>query len=143
MAARTWLGLTLVTGLAFAAPPLASAQQATPEMRAFSRVLVALEANNQAAYCVALHDAPYIDYLARVCQAAVQNRLRNAEECLQERLLQEARASLSQCQAMPAAEFDKVVLRAAEARSMFMQEAKAQDIDAQKLLDDARATAVR
>jgi len=70
---------------------------------------------------------------------SVQNNVKKPEECSQEGLTQQARADTDKCLAMPASEFEKVVLRGAEASKGFVKQTAAESVDGEKLLQEERA----
>ena len=129
---------SLIIGMLLATPPALGAEP-TEDMRAFARMFAALEARDLKGYCTAMHDAPYAGYLTRVCQSAVQNKLKKPEDCSQESIAQQVRNDNQQCLAMPTAEFEKTAQRYPEAREKFLKEATAKGIDGDKLLQEERA----
>jgi len=128
----------LVTGMSLAAPPVLGAEP-TEAMRTFARMFAALEARDLKGYCTAMHGASYAGYLERVCQSAVQNRVKKAEDCSPENIAQQTKSDTGQCLLMPAAEFEKTVLRGREGGQAFLKEMAAQGIDGEKLLQEERA----
>lgn len=128
----------LITGACLATTPVIGAEP-TEEMRTFARMFATLEAGDLKGYCAAMHDAPYAGYLNRVCESAVQNKLKKAEDCSQENIARQVKTDAEQCLAMPAAEFEKKVQRGAEASQSFVRQTAAQGIDGEKLLQEERA----
>ena len=128
----------LVTSLSLNSLPILAAEP-TEDMRTMARMFVALEARNQKGYCTAMHTASYMDYLNRVCQSAVQNKLKKPEDCSPENNARELKADNEKCLAMPAAEFEQTVLRGREARRNFVQRLTTQGIDGDKLFQQERA----
>ncbi len=129
---------SLVAGMSLATAPVQSAEP-TETMRTFARMIATLEARDQKGYCAAMHDAPYVGYLSRVCLAAVQNSVKKPEDCTPARIAQQVEADTEQCLAMPAAEFEKTALRGREGTKAFVTEMTAQGVDGEKLLQEERA----
>ena len=127
----------LITGMFLAAPPVMGAEP-TETMRTFARMFATLEARDLKGYCTAMHGAAYTSYLERVCQSAVQNRVKNPEDCSPENIAQQIKSDHEQCMAMPAAEFEKTMLRGREGGQAFLKELAAQGIDGEKLLQEER-----
>ena len=100
---------------------------------------VILEAHDQKAYCAEMQTAPYADYMTRVCQSAVQNRLKKREDCSAVNIAVLIKSDNKQCLAMPKAEFDKTVLRSREVSESVIKDMVAQGVDAEKLLQEERA----
>ena len=128
----------LITGMSLATTPVLGAEP-TEDMRTFVRMFAALEARDHKGYCAAMHGAPYAGYLDRVCQSAVQNKLKKPEDCSPERITQQVKVDTAQCLAMPAAEFEKTALRGREASKAFVKQMTAQGVDGDKLLQEERA----
>ena len=128
----------LITGMSFATTPALGAEP-TEDMRTFARMFTTLEARDLKGYCAAMHGAPYAGYLNRVCQLAVQNKLKKPEDCSPKRITQQVKIDNGRCLAMPAAEFEKTALRGIEASKAFVKEMTAQDIDVDELLQDERS----
>lgn len=128
----------LITGISLATPPALGAEP-IEEMRTFARMFTSLEARDLKGYCTAMHGAQYAGYLGRVCQSAVQNRLKKQEDCSQEQLAQQVKADAAKCLAMPLADFDKAVARGAEGSKAFVKQAASLGMDGEKLLNDERA----
>lgn len=131
-AAVLTIGMLLATGPATSAEP-------TEEMRTFARMFTSLEARDLKGYCTAMHGAPYAGYVGRVCQSAVQNKVKKPEECSEDSIAQQVKADAAKCLAMPPDEFDKAVARGAEGSKAFLQRAASQGVDGEKLLKDERA----
>ena len=127
-----FVGFTLLNQTAFGA-------DITDDMRLMARVYATLEARNQKAYCSAMHGVAYVDYLNKVCQSAVQNKVKKSDECSQERIAQEVKADTGKCLAMPPAEFEKTALRGDEGSKGFVKKMAEQGVDGKKLLQDERA----
>ena len=128
----------LITGMFLAAPPVMGAEP--PEtMRTVARMFATLEAGDLKGYCTAMHGASYAGYLERVCQSAVQNKVKKPEDCSQENIAQQVKIDAGQCLAKPAAEFEKTMLRGREGGQAFLKELAAQGIDGEKLLQEERA----
>jgi hypothetical protein len=123
--------------LSLAAVPVQSAEP-TETMRTMARTFAALEARDQKGYCAAMHGASYAEYLNRVCQSAVQNRLKKPEDCSPENTARELKADTDKCLAMSAAEFEKKVLDGREGSKAFFKEMAAHGVDGEKLMQDAR-----
>jgi hypothetical protein len=104
-----------------------------------ARMFVALEARDQKGYCTAMYGPAYTEYLARVCQAAVQHQLKKPENCTAESVAQELKTDHDQCLAMSSAELDKAALRWQEGRKAFLEKMAAQGMDGEKLLQEERA----
>lgn len=131
----TWIryGLAFLTfGIALTTPPVLGAE-VTDEMHTFARIFATLEARDQTGYCAAKHGAPYIEYLNRVCQSAVQNQVKTSDDCSHEKITQQVKSDRAQCLAMPAAEFDATVHRRQEGRKVFISEMKNQGVDGEAL----------
>ncbi len=119
-----------------------SAQGAEPteDMRTMARMLAALEARDLNGYCADIHDAPpYAGYLSRVCQYAVQNKLKQPEDCSPGNITLQIQADRKACLAMTPEEFEKTALRWREGIDSFIKGMAAQDIDGEKLLQEERA----
>jgi hypothetical protein len=127
----------LVTGM-FLAPPVLGAEP-TEEMRTFARMFAALEARDLKGYCAAMHGEPYVGYLNRVCESAVQNKVKKPEDCLQESILQQVKIDNGKCLAMPATDFEKTALRGGEGTKAFITEIKTQGVDGDALIQQERA----
>lgn len=123
--------------LAAAAPCLGA--EPTEDTRTLARMFAALEAHDQKAYCESKLAAPYADYLSRVCQSAVQNKVKASEDCSREALAEQARKDASQCLAVSGAEFAATVAKGKEGRKAFVTEMKAQGIDGEALIKQASA----
>lgn len=109
----TWIrhGLAFLTfGIALATPPVLGAE-VTDEMYTFARIFATLEARDQTGYCAAMHVTPYIGYLNRVCQSAVQNKVKTQDDCSIEKISQQVKSDALQCLAMPTSEFNATVLQ--------------------------------
>lgn len=132
----TWV--FLITGMLLATRPAISADP-TEEMRTFARMFTSLEARDLKGYCTAMHGAQYAGYLGRVCQSAVQNRLKKQEDCSQEQISQQAETDAAKCLAMPPADFDKAVARGGAGSKAFVKQAASLGMDGEKLLNDERA----
>lgn len=112
----------------------------TEDMRTLARMFATLEARDLKGYCMEMHDAPsYTDYLSRACQSAVQNKLKQPEDCSPENIAQLIKADKEKCLAMPAAEFEKTMLRGREGSEAFIKDMAAQGIDGERLLQEERA----
>lgn len=128
--------LSLATSRALGAEP-------TEEMYTFAQIFATLEARDHKGYCVAMHGTSYASYLNRVCQSAMQNKIKKPEECSQENIAKQVEIDNDQCLAMPAAEFEKMVRRGDEGSKAFVKKMAAQGIDGERLLQDAREGAAR
>lgn len=127
----------IATGMLIANRPAMSAE-ITEEMRTFARMFTSLEARDLKGYCTVKHGSEYAAYLGRVCQSAVQNRLKRPEECSQNSIAQQAKDEAAKCLAMPPDEFDKAVARGSEVSKAFVKEMASQGVDGEKLLKDER-----
>jgi hypothetical protein len=123
--------------LAFCMTPALSAEP-TADMRTFARMFATLEAGDQNGYCTAMHGAPYMDYLNQVCQSAVQNRLKKPEDCTPDYMTRQVKADTDKCLEMPATEFEMKKHSGRDASKMFVEQMKAQGVDGEKLLQEAR-----
>ena len=130
--------LPLLAGLTLVAAPTQGAEP-TEGMRMMARMTVILEAHDQKAYCAEMQTAPYADYMTRVCQSAVQNRLKKREDYSAVNIAVLIKSDNKQCLAMPKAEFDKTVLRSREVSESVIKDMVAQGVDAEKLLQEERA----
>ena len=119
--------------------PVAVAAEATEDMRTAARVFATLEAGNLKGYCATMAGAPYVDYLNRVCQSAVQNRMKKPEDCSPENIARQSKTDQGQCLAMPAAEFEKTALRGQEGSKAFVKQMAAQGVDGERLIREERA----
>ena len=128
----------LTLGICLASPPALGAE-ATEEINTFARIFATLEARDQTGYCAAMHGAPYVGYLNRVCQSAVQNKVKILDDCSHEKITQQVNSDTAQCLAMPAAEFDATVRRRQEGRTVFISEMKKQGVDGEALIQAERA----
>jgi hypothetical protein len=128
----------MITGMPLATTPVLGAES-TEDMRTFARMFTTLEARDLKGYCAAMHGAPYAGYLDRVCQLAVQNKLKKPEDCSPESIAEQVKIDNGQCLAMPAAEFEKTALRGREASKAFVKEMAAQGVDGDKLLQEERS----
>lgn len=125
-------------GLFLAAASLAA--EPNEDMRMFARLFAALEARDIEAYCTTMmHGAAYPGYMNRVCQSAVQNKMKKSEDCSPENVAEQIKADTTRCQAMAAAEFEAIAQRSSEAREKFIKDAKAKGVDGEKLLREERA----
>lgn len=139
MSIRDWTVLAfLITGATLATSPVLGAEP-TEEMSTLARMFATLEARDLKGYCAAMHGAPYVGYLDRVCQSAVQNRVKKPEECAQQSIAQQVELDNGQCLAMSAVEFEKTALRGAEGSKAFVKKMAAQSIDGEKLIRDEGA----
>ncbi len=127
----------MVTGMLIATRPAMSAEP-TEEMLTFARMFTSLEARDLKGYCTVMHGSEYAGYLGRVCQSAVQNRLKKPEECTQDSIAQQAKAEAAKCLATPPDEFEKAVARGAEGSKAFVKQMASQGVDGEKLLQDER-----
>jgi len=127
----------LATGMLLASGQASSAEP-TEEMRTFARIFTSLEARDLKGYCTAMHGASYAGYLGRVCQSAVQNKVKKPDECSQDSIAEQVRTDAAKCLAMPPAEFEKAVARGVEGSKGFLKQAAAQGVDGEKLLKEER-----
>ena len=127
----------MATGMLIATRPALSAE-ITEEMRNFARMFTSLEARDLKGYCTVMHGSEYAAYLGRVCQSAVQNRLKKPEECSQDSIAQQAKAEAAKCLAMPPDEFEKAVARGAEGSKAFVKLMASHGVDGEKLMKDER-----
>lgn len=128
----------MITGLSLATTPALGAEP-TEDMRTFARMFATLEARDHKGYCAAMHGAPYVGYLNRVCQSAVQNKLKKPEDCSPEHMTRQLKLDADKCLAMPAAEFEKTAFRGREGSKALVKQMTAQGIDGEKLLQEERA----
>jgi hypothetical protein len=134
---RTTLAF-LAAGLSLASAPIHAADP-TKDMRTFARMFAMLEARDHKGYCAAMHGDAYVGYLNRVCQSAVQNRLKKPEDCSSENIARQLKADADKCLAMPATEFNQAVLRGREGSKAFVEQMTAQGVDGEKLLREEQA----
>jgi len=128
----------LVTSMALFISPVGAAEP-TEDMRTAARVFATLEAVNLKGYCDAMNGPPYVVYLTRVCRSAVQNRMKKPEDCSPDNITQQLKTDHGQCLTMPAAEFEKAVIRGAEGGKAFVKQTAAQGVDGEKLIREERA----
>jgi len=138
MTAKNRLAYAVLAALSLATTHAMGAEP-TEDMRALAAMLAALDAQDQNAYCKTMQAEPYAGYLGRVCQSAVQNKLKKAEDCSSEHIAQQAKSDNQQCKKMTRADFDKIALRSREAVKTFIEQARAQGVDGEKLLQSERA----
>ena len=119
-------------------PVITLAADPTADMRALARTFASLEANDLKGFCAAMHGPAYADYLSRVCQSAVQHKLKQSDACTPELIVQEAKADKEQCLQMPAAEFEEKVRVGRKRIKTFIEDMTAQGVDGEKLLHDER-----
>jgi len=110
----------------------------TETMRTFARMFAALDARDLPGYCESKLSAPYLDYMNRVCQSAVLNRVKTTEDCSQQNIALQSKRDAAECLAMPAAEFEKLGLRGTEVRNAFAEEAKKEGVDSERLIHEER-----
>jgi hypothetical protein len=130
--------IPLLASLILATAPAQSAEP-TEGMRMMARMTVILETHDQKAYCAEMQTAPYADYLTRVCQSAVQSKLKKPADCSPVNIALLIKSDSKQCLAMPPAEFEKTVLRGREISESVIKDMLAQGVDAEKLLQEERA----
>lgn len=123
----------LVTGMALTTAPVFGAES-IEDLQAMVRMLAALEARNQKAYCATMQSPAYTDYLSRVCQSYVANKLKKSEDCTTESVALEVKASAEQCLAMSPDELEKVALRWQDSRKAVFEEMTAKGLDVEKLV---------
>lgn len=111
----------------------------TEDMRTLARMFATLEARDLKGYCTEMHGAAYAGYLSRVCQSAVQNKVKKPEDCSPENIAQLIKDDKEKCLAMPPAEFEQKVLRGREGKEAFIKDMAAQGVDGEKLLQEERA----
>lgn len=128
----------LVTGTSLAAPPVQDAEL-TEDMRALARMYAALDARDQKAYCGSMHATAYADYVDRACQFAIKVKLKQPEDCSQERIAQEVKQDAAECLAMPADEFEKKAFNGREVRAALVKQMQEHGVDGEKLLQEERA----
>jgi len=128
----------LIAWISLVSPPALGAEP-TEAMRTLARMFAAVETRDLHGYCKSKFTAPYVDYLNRVCQSAVQNKVKTPEDCSQAKIADQVKSDAAQCLAMPAAEFDATVVRGQEGRNAFVAEMKAQGIDGNALIKEASA----
>lgn len=83
-------------------------------------------------------NAPYVAYLNRICQSAVQNRLKTPDDCLHAEMARQVNDDAKHCLEMPPAAFDATVVRGQAAREVFLTEMKAQGINGVALIQAER-----
>jgi hypothetical protein len=103
-------------------------------------MFAALDARDLQGYCKSTFTAPYADYLNRVCQSAIHNKVKNLEDCSHEKIAEQVKTDAAQCLEMPTAEFDATVLRAQQGRKAFITEMNAQGIDAEALIQEVQVS---
>lgn len=124
-----------VAWLSLVAPP-ALGVEPTAEIRTAARMFADLDARDQKGFCESRLGTPYLDYLNRVCQSAVQNKLKAPEDCSREKISEQVKSDAAQCLAMTTAEFEATVLRGVGGRNTFVAEMRAQGVDGDKLVQD-------
>lgn len=134
----TYAAAFLAMGILAATRPALGAEP-TEEMRTFARVFTSLEARDLKGYCTAMHGAQYAGYVGRVCQSAVQNKMKKPEECSPDSVAQQVKTDAAKCLAMPPAEFEKAVVRGVEGSTAFLKHTASQGVDGEKLLKDERS----
>lgn len=127
----------LVAGMSLATAPVLGAES-TEDLQAMVRMLAALEARHQKAFCATMQSPAYTDYLSRVCQTNVKNTLKKSEDCIEDRVALEVKASAEQCLAMSSDEFEKAALRWQDSRKAFFEEMSAKGLDVEKLVQEER-----
>jgi len=135
---RVLMVLSMFAGLSLATVPVPGAEP-TETMRTMARMTVVLEAHDLKGYCTEMHTAPYAGYLTRVCQLAVQNRLKQPEDCTPEKIAQQVKVDNEQCLAMPFAEFEKKILDGRKVKEALVKQMQEQGVDGEKLLQEERA----
>jgi len=107
-------------------------------MRMMARMTVIVEARDLPGYCTEMHAAPFTVGLTKACQKDVQNKLKQPADCTPERIAQLIEADHQQCLAMPAAEFEKVVLNGHKVKAELVKQMQEQGMDGEKLLQEER-----
>lgn len=133
-------GLLAVCSL-LACPMSALGAEPDVDARSVVRIFAALEANDLKGYCALSQSDSYVVYITRVCQSAVQNKLKQPEDCSRENIAQQAKADMAQCLAMPSAEFEKKVRKGREGKDALFKALSARGIDGEKLLQEERRKA--
>ncbi len=129
----------LAIGLLFTTTPVLGAEP-TEEMRAFAHLSALVETQDQKGFCTTVVAATsYADYVRRVCQLAIQNKLRKVEDCTPENIAREITTDTNRCLSMSAVEFKKSTAGWAELREDFIRRTKSKGIDGEKLLQEERA----
>ena len=136
---RTQIALAVLSSCASLASTPVFAAEPSDEMRMFARMFATLEARDVKGYCEAMHRPAYADYLSRVCQSAVQNRMKKPEDCSQQSIAQQVKLDAGKCLAMPAAEFEKTALRGIDGSRIFVKEMATQGVDGERLIKEERA----
>lgn len=127
----------LFAWMSLAALPALGAEH-TEEAKTLAGMFAALDARSKSGFCLSREGPPYVDYLTRVCQSAVHNRLKSPEDCSREKIALQVKKDTAQCLAMSADEFDATVVRGKEGRKAFVGGMKAQGIDGEALIQEAR-----
>ncbi len=128
----------LVTGMALTTAPVLGAES-IEDLQAMVRMLAALEARHQKAFCATMQSPAYTNYLSRVCQTNVKNTLKKSEDCTEDRVALEVTASAKQCLAMSPDELEQVALRGQDSRKAFFEEMSAKGLDIEKLVREERS----
>jgi len=128
----------LFAWMSLAALPAMGAEP-TEEAQTLAAMFAALDARSKSGFCLTKDGPPYVDYLTRVCKYAVKNRLKSPEDCSSEKIALQVKNDITQCLAISVGEFEETVVRGKEARKAFIREMKAQGIDAEALIQAARA----
>jgi len=139
MASKIQIASAFLVVMSALVVPVAKGAEPTDDMRTAARVFATLEAGNLKGYCATMTGPPYVDYLNRVCQSAVQNRMKKLEDCSPENIARQIKTDQGQCLAMPAAEFEKTVLRGQEGSKAFVKQLAAQGVDGERLIREERA----
>ena len=127
----------LFAWMSLAALPALGAEP-TEDAQTLAGMFAALDARSKPGFCLSKDGPPYVDYLTRVCQSAVQNRLKSPEDCSREKVALQVKNDTAQCLAMSTAEFDATVVRGKEGRKAFVREMEARGIDGDALIQAER-----
>ena len=127
----------LVTGMALTAAPVFGAES-IEDLQTMVRMLAALEARHQKAFCATMQSPAYTDYLSRVCQTNVKNTLKKSEDCTEDRVALEVKARAEQCLALSPDELEKVALRWQDSRKALFEDMTARGLDVETLVREER-----
>lgn len=98
-----------------------------------------LEKGDLPGYCHGMYSTDdYKQYLNRVCEAEVRNRLRNADGCTPQHAANQVSRDMAQCNAMTGSGFDAVKLKWRSARTEFIKTAASKGYDGEQILRNAK-----
>ena len=128
----------LGTGLTLATAPVLAAEP-TDVMRMMARLTVIVEAHDLKGYCAEMNATSFTVGLTKACQKDVQKNLKQPEDCTPERIAQFIEDDHQKCLAMPAAEFDKVILNGRKVKAELVKQMQDEGVDGEKLFQEERA----